>query len=92
MSADGGFEVGFHGEYREVVPHERIVCTEVFEAMPDGEAVNTIRFAEAGGRTTFTCLVQHASREERDGHIASGMETGMQQSLDLLEQVAISLA
>ena len=35
MVAQGGFEVGFHGEYREIVPNERIVSTEVFEGMPD---------------------------------------------------------
>ena len=37
MVADGGFEVAFHGEYREIVPNERIVSTEVYEGMPDAE-------------------------------------------------------
>src|SRR4249919_3577463 len=36
MVADDGFEVGFHGEYREVVANERIVSTEVYEGLPDG--------------------------------------------------------
>ena len=35
MTANGGFEVAFHGEYREIVPDERLVSTEVFEGMPD---------------------------------------------------------
>ena len=35
MTANAGFEVGFHGMYREIVPEERIVYTEVFEGMPD---------------------------------------------------------
>jgi len=91
MVADGGFEVGFHGEYREIVPNERIVATEVYEGMPDGEALNTVTFAEADGRTTLTILVQHTSKEHRDGHIESGMEAGMQDAMDLLEEVAISL-
>src|ERR1700682_2710405 len=39
MTANGGFEVAFHGEYRDVVPNERVVSTEIFEAMPDIEAV-----------------------------------------------------
>src|SRR5215203_1247589 len=39
MIADGGVEVGFHGEYREIVPNERLVSTEVFELVPDAEAV-----------------------------------------------------
>ena len=46
MVADGGFEVGFHGEYREIVPNERIVSTEVYEGMPDAAAVNTLTFTE----------------------------------------------
>jgi uncharacterized protein YndB with AHSA1/START domain len=92
MVADGGFEVGFHGEYREIVPNERIVSTEVYEGMPDAAAVNTLTFTEVDGRTTMTVLVQHDSQEHRDAHIASGMEAGLQDAMDLLERVAISLA
>jgi uncharacterized protein YndB with AHSA1/START domain len=91
MVTDDGFEVAFHGEYRELVPNERIVSTEVYEAMPDGEAVNTLTFTEAVGRSTLTVLVQHANQADRDGHINSGMEGGMQEAMDRLEQVAISL-
>ncbi len=91
MVTDGGFEVAFRGEYREVVPNERIVATEVYEGMPEGEALNTVTFDEAEGRTTLTVLVQHASKEARDAHVNSGMEVGMQEGMDLLEQVAISL-
>ncbi len=91
MEADGGFEVGFHGEYREIVPDERIVATEVYEGMPDAEALNTLTLTEEDGRTTLSVLVQHQTQEHRDGHINSGMEGGMQESFDLLEQVAISL-
>jgi len=91
MVTDGGVEVAFHGEYRELVPNERIVSTEVYEGMPDGEAVNTMTFAEKDGRTTLTILVQHQNQEHRDAHINSGMEAGMQDAMDLLEQVAISL-
>jgi uncharacterized protein YndB with AHSA1/START domain len=91
MVTDGGFEVAFHGEYREIVPNERIVSTEVYEGVPEGEALNTVTFTELGGRTTLTVLVQHASKEARDAHIDSGMETGMQEGMDLLEEVAVSL-
>jgi uncharacterized protein YndB with AHSA1/START domain len=86
-----GMEAGFHGEYREIVPDERIVSTEVYEGMPEGEALNTVTFAETDGRTTLTVLVQHASKEARDAHIASGMETGMREAMDLLERVANAL-
>jgi uncharacterized protein YndB with AHSA1/START domain len=92
MRAHGEFEVGFHGEFREIVPNERIVNTEVYEGMPDAEALNIITFSEQDGRTTMSMLVQHTDQESRDGHINSGMEGGMQESMDLLEQVAVSLA
>jgi uncharacterized protein YndB with AHSA1/START domain len=91
METDDGFEVGFHGEFREVVPNERIVSTEVYEGMPDAEAMNTVTFTEADGRTTLTVLVQHSRKEHRDAHIESGMEAGMQDAFDLLEEVAVSL-
>jgi uncharacterized protein YndB with AHSA1/START domain len=91
MVADGGLEVAFHGEYREIVPNERIVSTEVYEGMPDAEALDRTTFAEADGRTTVTILVQHTSKEHRDAHLESGMEAGLQDALDLLEEVAVSL-
>ncbi|WP_248966082.1 SRPBCC family protein [Sphaerisporangium perillae] len=91
MVANGGFEVGFHGEYQEIVPDERIVCTEVFEGMPDEAALTTVTFAEKDGRTTLTMLVEHKSQESRDAHINSGMEGGMQEALDHLEEIALSL-
>ena len=97
MVASGGFEVAFHGEFREIVPNERIVNTEVYE-LPDApplaaedEPLNIVTFAEADGRTTLTVLVQTTSKELRDLIIDSGMEGGMQEGMDLLEQVAVSL-
>lgn len=94
MVTDDGFEVAFHGEYRELIPNKRIVCTEVYEGFPeaDAEAVNTLTLTETDGRTSLTPLLQHKTQEHRDAHINSGMEAGMQDALDLLEQVAISLS
>lgn len=92
MNARGGFEVAFHGEYREIVPNERLVSTDVYEGMPDaGETVNTLTLTEENGRTVLTLLVDYPSREIRDMVIQSGMEQGMQESLDHLEEIAISL-
>jgi len=94
MVTEDGIEVGFHGEYREIVPNERIVATEVYEGAPGGDegaVLNTLTFIEADGRTTLTNLVQAPSKEIRDAIIDSGMEAGMQDALDLLEEVAISL-
>jgi uncharacterized protein YndB with AHSA1/START domain len=97
MVASGGFEVAFHGEFREIVPNERIVNTEVYE-MPgapplpaEDEPLNIVTFTEADGRTTLELLVQTTSKELRDAIIDSGMEGGMQEGMDLLEQVAVSL-
>jgi uncharacterized protein YndB with AHSA1/START domain len=92
MVTPEGFEVAFHGEFREIVPNERLVSTEVYEGFPDAEAVDTLTLTEENGRTTLTLLVQHSSKAHRDAHIESGMEAGMQDAMDLLEQVAVSLA
>ena len=59
--------------------------------MPEGEALNTVTFTEADGRTSLTLLMELASKDERDAVIKSGMEGGMQEQMDLLEQIAISL-
>jgi len=97
MIADDGTEVGFHGEYREIVPNERLVSTELYEGLPDGvtdadaTTVNTATFAEVDGRTTLTLLIETTSKASRDAIVDSGMEAGLQDALDLLEQVARSL-
>jgi uncharacterized protein YndB with AHSA1/START domain len=91
---EDGMEVAFHGEYREIVPNERIVSTEVYEGIPDADqhaALNTLTLSERDGRTLLTVLVEHPTKQGRDAHISSGMEPGMQDALDLLEQVAVSL-
>jgi uncharacterized protein YndB with AHSA1/START domain len=92
MIANGGFEVAFHGEFREIVPNEKIVTTEIFEGMPDAAALEHLTFTEEDGRTTLTMLVQHDSKEHRDAHVNSGMEAGLQEAMDKLEQVARTLA
>jgi len=98
MVADDGMEVGFHGEYLEIVPEERIVSTETYEGLPegvseeDGTTVNTATFEEQDGRTTVTLLIQAPNTISRDAIIDSGMELGLQDALDLLEEVARSLA
>ena len=92
---DDGREVAFRGWYREVVPVERLVYTEMYEAVQQSEddegTLNTMTLTERGDRTAVTILVEAYSREVRDMIINSGMESGMQDALDLLEQVANSL-
>jgi uncharacterized protein YndB with AHSA1/START domain len=94
MIADGDAEVAFHGEYLELVPGERLVYTEVYEAPGAGDdnaVTNTIVLAEREGRTFMTAVADCPSREVRDAIIASGMTDGMQDAYDLIEEVAISL-
>jgi uncharacterized protein YndB with AHSA1/START domain len=97
MVGDDGTEVGFHGEYKEIVPNVRVVSTEVYEGLPEGVAeedaatVNTATFTEADGRTTLAILIEAPSKVARDAIIDSGMEDGLQDALDLLEQAARSL-
>ena len=98
LVASGGFEVGFHGEYREIVPNERLVSTEVFEGMPGDDPLpeadaplNIVTFTEEGGRTTLELLVQTNSKGLRDTIINSGMEGGLQEQMVILEEIAISL-
>ena len=64
--------------YRELVAPERIVTTEAFEPFPEAEPLNTTALTEEAGITTLRTLVQHRSKEARDGHVDSGMEGGMQ--------------
>jgi len=80
-----GNELEWYGTYREVVAPERIVSTETFGGHPEATSVNTMTLAEHDGVTTLQTLVEHSSREYRDGHVASGMERGMQETFDRLD-------
>lgn len=88
MVAEGGFEVAFHGTYSEVVENERIVTTEIFEGMPGSEAaINVVTFSEADGRTTLELLMQVSSKEVRDMILSTGMETGVQEQMLILDEI-----
>lgn len=87
MTANGGFEVAFSGEYREIHRPLRLVRTEIFELAPDSEALSTLTLEESSGVTTLTILVRYPNMSHRDAAIASGMEGGLQTSLDELEQL-----
>ncbi|MEX3754719.1 SRPBCC family protein [Mycobacteroides abscessus] len=85
--SEPGREVAFHGEYRELDPPHRLVSTEVFEGVPEGEAVVSTTLDEVDGVTTMRVLVQHTCKEHRDGHVESGMEVGMQVSYNRIEDL-----
>ena len=98
MMANEGFEVGFHGEFRDIVPNERLVTTEVYDTGPGSESADeamapviTTTFEEVDSRTVFTQVVDCPNAEVRDMIVESGMEAGMQEGMDALERVAISL-
>ena len=94
MVTHGGFEVGFHGEYREIVPNERIVSTEVYEGMPDAErrgAGHRSRSPRRTGARPSRSSCSTRARRTATPIIDSGMEDGLQDAMDLLEQVAVSL-
>jgi uncharacterized protein YndB with AHSA1/START domain len=88
-----GKSMGMGGEFREIVPHERIVATEVFdEPWYEGEAIDTATFTEQDDRTTLVLTVVYASKEIRDAVLASPMETGVAASFDNLEKILQSQA
>jgi uncharacterized protein YndB with AHSA1/START domain len=88
-----GKEHGFRGEYREVVPPERLVDTEAYdvEGLRDHPSLVTITFAEHDGTTTMTSVSLYESPEYRDGQLNSGMETGMVAALDRLAELLATL-
>lgn len=87
-----GAEYGFNGEYREVVPPEKLVYTFEFEGLPGHVVVDTVTFEEEeNGKTRVTALSHFANVEDRDGMVASGMEFGANQSWDRLEELLATL-
>jgi uncharacterized protein YndB with AHSA1/START domain len=83
--APDGEDYAFRGEYREIVAPERIVQTFEFEGMPGHVAEETLVLTEESGKTTVTSTTRFASKEDRDGMLASGMEVGANESYDALD-------
>ena len=90
IAADGG-EHAFRGEFREVVPPERIVWTFEYEPLPGHISVETMMLTERDGRTVLTVRDQFASKEDLDGMVASGMESGARESYERLDDVLAEL-
>jgi uncharacterized protein YndB with AHSA1/START domain len=92
LRAPDGSEHGFTGVYREIVPPERIVSTENYEAMmPGHEMLVTVTLEENDGRTTLKSRIVYLSKADRDGHLQSGMESGMQETFDRLAELLPTL-
>jgi uncharacterized protein YndB with AHSA1/START domain len=97
MATSAGFDIAFSGEYREIVPNERLVYTESYDEGPGAEpgaepVVNVATFTELeGGRTRLELLTECHAQEVRDAILESGMEVGAQEQLDVLDELAQSL-
>lgn len=90
IAADGG-EHAFRGEYREIVPPERIVMTFEYEPLPGHISVETMTLTERDGRTLITVRDQYASKEDLDGMVNSGMESGARETYERLDEVLAEL-
>lgn len=84
-------EVAFHGTYREIDRPRRLVATEIYEASPDTEAINTLTLEEGDGVTTMVIVSSYPEMRTRDAVIESGMEHGLQVSLDRAERIMADL-
>jgi uncharacterized protein YndB with AHSA1/START domain len=83
-----GEEYGFHGSFHEVRPSELIVQTFTFEGFPDGVALEKLVLEDLGnGRTRLTATSLVDSFEGRDAFVASGMETGVIEGYERLDDV-----
>lgn len=79
------FEMGMTAEFQEIVEHERIVYTEVYDQWPAGSATVTATFTRKSERTTVTVDIEYASQAARDESIQFGFETGYQASYESLD-------
>jgi uncharacterized protein YndB with AHSA1/START domain len=89
---DAGHEFGFHGEFREIVPPERLVQTFEFEPLPGHVVQDTIVFEDVGSQTRVTVTSLFASQEDRDGMLQSGMEAGATESNERLAELLQELS
>ena len=89
---EGDFEAKFYGAFHEVRTDERIVQTFTFEGFPDQVALETAVFEDLGdGRSRVTSVSLVDSFEARDGFVASGMETGVVEGYEKLDELLATL-
>jgi uncharacterized protein YndB with AHSA1/START domain len=88
VSVHEGQEYGFHGCFHEVRPDQLIVQTFTFEGMPDGVALEKLALEDLGdGRTRLTTTSLVDSFADRDAFVASGMEVGVREGYERLDEV-----
>ena len=86
VSTRGGEEHAFHGCFHEV-GKDRIVQTFTYEGAPDGVSLETMTFEDLGGRTRLVGRSVCDSIEVRDAMIASGMEYGVREGYERLDEL-----
>jgi uncharacterized protein YndB with AHSA1/START domain len=86
-----GMEIAFSGVFREIDPPRRLQRTEVFEAIPGAESLVTATFDEEDGQTTLTINMLFKSKQDRDGCLQSGMELGVKECFQKIDQLVASL-
>ena len=86
-----GSEYGFHGEFLDLARPERVSQTWVFEGQPAAASLELAEFHERDGRTTVVSLARYLKKEHRDGHLESGMEDGVQESYERLDELLRSM-
>jgi uncharacterized protein YndB with AHSA1/START domain len=82
-----GSETAFRGTYREITPPERIVQTFEWEGMPGHVSVETATFEDLGDRTKVVTVAVFDTTEDRDGMLGSGMEGGLNETYERLDEV-----
>ena len=84
----GDEEYWFHGSFHEVRPEGVIVQTFTFEGMPDSVALEKLVLTDLGdGRTRLDATSLGDSFEARDAMVASGMEQGIVEGYERLDEV-----
>jgi uncharacterized protein YndB with AHSA1/START domain len=85
-------DIAFSGKYIEVTPYSRLVYTQFFEPMMDaGAVIVTITLEEKNGKTHLRSHELYPSKEALETTLASGMEHGMRETMDQLEELVASL-
>ena len=92
MRSPDGREAGFSGEYLLIEPPSKVSQTWRFEMFPDAESVETLELEAQGDRTIVRGTVVHKSVENRDAHLGSGMEHGMRETYERLDELLAGLA
>lgn len=85
------FEMGMTAEFKQIVPHERIVHTELFQDWPEGSSVVATNFSEANEQTTVTVNIEYPNQEIRDNVMQPDFEAGYTASYQTLEEMLPTL-